>query len=113
MSEHTSSTWVDKTRGERQDSYQRDQNYYSSKAQFKNAHTSLGWPAHVLHIVAMLTPVIAGEFIEAPATYKKVVRLTSVGVAAGFEGLHAYREEQRRKETEARLEDCRNSKGVG
>jgi hypothetical protein len=64
----------------------------------------------VLHIVGMLAPVIAGEFIETPATYKKVVRLTSIGVAAGFEGLHAYSEEQRRKRIEARLEDCRDRK---
>jgi hypothetical protein len=110
MNQHTSATWVDRTRDEREDSYQRDQNYYTAKAQFKNAHTSLGWPAHVLHIIAMLSPVIAGEFIEAPATYKKVVRLTSIGVAAGFEGLHAYSEEQRRKRIEERLQDCRDNR---
>jgi hypothetical protein len=47
-----------------------------------------------------------GEFVEDPNKRWRWTRLASVVTALAFETLHVAREEQRRKEQEARLAEC-------
>lgn len=73
---------------------------------FKHAHTSLGVAGHLVHMAGVFVPVIAGELIESPAKYKKVVRLASIGTAMAYEGIHVYNEMKRREKQEAKLAEC-------
>lgn len=89
----------------RDDDYERPQPYHQS---FKNPHTSMGVAGHIVHMTGVFVPVIAGELIESPAKYKKVVRLASIGTAIAYEGIHVYNEMKRRREQEAKLAECHN-----
>jgi hypothetical protein len=48
------------------------------------------------------------ELITDPAKLWKAVRLSSVGTAVAFEVLYTVREQQRRKEQQAKLAECRS-----
>jgi hypothetical protein len=48
------------------------------------------------------------ELITDPAKRWKAVRLSSVGTAVAFEVLYTLREQQRRKEQQAKLAECRS-----
>jgi len=80
------------------------------KLGFRNPHESLGVGGHLVHMGAMLFPVLAAEFITDAANYKKAVRIGSVLTTVLYEGLYAAREARRRDRQEARLEECRQSR---
>jgi hypothetical protein len=75
---------------------------------FRNPHTSLGVAGHVVHMGAMLFPVLAAELITDAEKYRKVVRVGAVATAVLYEGLYTMRESQRREKQEARLAECRS-----
>jgi hypothetical protein len=59
-------------------------------------------------MAGIFIPVLAGEFIESPQRYKKVVRLASIGTAMAYEGIHVYNEVKRREKQEAKLAECQS-----
>ena len=71
-----------------------------------NAHTSMGVTGYIVQQLGVFVPVIAGEFIESPQKYKRVVRLASIGTAIGLSGIHVYNELQRRHRQEEKLAEC-------
>ncbi len=75
---------------------------------FKHPHTSLGVAGHIVHMLGVFVPVLAGEFIESPQKYKKVVRLASIGTALAYDTLYVVKEAKRREKQETKLEECRN-----
>jgi hypothetical protein len=93
--------------------YQRsyDLEHHAHAQGFKNAHTSLGVAGHLVHMGAMLFPVLAAELITDAVKYKKVVRIGSVATTALYEGLYTMREAQRRNRQEEKLAECRSQGG--
>lgn len=81
-----------------------------SKAQ-GHSHTSLGITGHLVHMGAMLFPVLAAELITDLEKYKKVVRMGSVATTVLYEGLYTMREAQRRQRQEEKLAECRSEYG--
>jgi hypothetical protein len=75
---------------------------------FKNPHTSLGVAGHLVHMGAMLFPVLAAELINDAAKYRKAVRIGSVLTTVLYEGLYTARETRRRHRQEEKLAECRN-----
>ena len=73
------------------------------------AHQSLGFAGHVVHMGAMLFPVLAAELINDAVKYKKAVRIGSVVTTVLYEGLYAAREARRRDRQDAKLAECRES----
>ena len=64
-------------------------------------HTSLGFAGHLVYTAGIFAPMLAGEFIECPKNYKKVVSLASIGTALAYETLYLMRESKRREQQEA------------
>lgn len=85
-----------------------DLEHHAKRQGFNNAHTSLGVAGHMVHMGAMLFPVLAAELIPDAATYKKAVRIGSVVTTVLYEGLYAAREARRRDRQEAQLAECRS-----
>lgn len=75
---------------------------------FNNPHTSLGVAGHLVHMGAMLFPVLAAELIPNAETYRKAVRIASVATTVLYEGLYTMREARRRDRQDAKLAECRN-----
>ncbi len=75
---------------------------------FRNEHASLGIAGHLVHMGAMLFPVLAAELITDALKYRKVVRIGSVATTVLYEGLYTMREAQRRHRQEEKLTECRN-----
>jgi hypothetical protein len=75
---------------------------------FHNAHTSLGVAGHIVHMAGVFVPLVAGELVQDAAKYKKTVRLASIGTALAYEMLYVIREQKKRNEQEAKLEECRS-----
>jgi hypothetical protein len=76
---------------------------------FRNAHTSLGVAGHLVHMGAMLFPVLAAELILDADKYRKAVKIGAVATTALYEGLYTMREAQRRNRQEEKLAECRQS----
>jgi hypothetical protein len=66
----------------------------------------MGIAGHLVYTAGALAPILIGEFIEDPKQRWRWTRLASVVTALSFETLHVIREEQRRKEQDARLAEC-------
>jgi hypothetical protein len=75
---------------------------------FRNPHTSLGVAGHLVHMGAMLFPVLAAELITDAVKYRKVVRIGAVATTVLYEGLYTMREAQRRQRQEEKLAECRS-----
>jgi len=110
---HHARTWTE--RASEPESYPKTQNYDASyddlehhaKTQgFRNAHTSLGVAGHIVHIGAMLFPVLAAELITDAAKYKKAVKIGAVATTALYEGLYTMRELERRRKAEKEAAEC-------
>jgi hypothetical protein len=71
-------------------------------------HTSLGIAGHFVHMGALLFPVLAAELIPSAETYRKAVRIGAVVTTVLYEGLHTWREAQRRQRQEEQLAECRD-----
>jgi hypothetical protein len=71
-------------------------------------HRGFGVAGHLIYTAGALAPILIGEFIEDPKQRWRWTRLASVVTALAFETLHVTREEQRRREQEARLTECRS-----
>jgi hypothetical protein len=106
-------TWTERT--SEPESYPQSQNYDTSyddlehhaKTQgFRNAHTSLGVAGHLVHMGAMLFPVLAAELINDAVKYKKAVKIGAVTTTVLYEGLYTMREMERRHKAEERAEAC-------
>jgi hypothetical protein len=74
---------------------------------FKQPHTSLGVLGHIIHMTGVFVPLVAGELVQDATKYKKTVRIASIGTALAYELLYTVKEEQRRKQQEAKLAECR------
>lgn len=85
-----------------------DLEHHARSQGFANAHTSLGVAGHIVHIGAMLFPVLAAELITDAAKYRKAVKIGAVVTTALYEGLYTLREAQRREKREAKLAECRS-----
>jgi hypothetical protein len=75
---------------------------------FQRPRTSFGVAGHVVYTAGALAPLVIGELVEDSNKRWRLMRLVSVGTALAYETLHVIREEQRRKEQEARLAECRS-----
>ena len=75
---------------------------------FHHPHTTLGVAGHLVHMGAMLFPVLAAELITDAAKYKKSVRIGSIATTVLYEGLYTMREHKRRQEQEAKLDACQS-----
>jgi hypothetical protein len=75
---------------------------------FHRPRTSFGVAGHIVYTAGALAPLVIGELVEDPNKRWRLMRLVSVGTALAYETIHVVREEQRRKEQEARLADCRS-----
>jgi hypothetical protein len=69
---------------------------------------SEGVAGHIVHMGAMLFPVLAAELITDAVKYKKAVKIGAVATTVLYEGLYAMREAQRRHRQEEKLAECRN-----
>jgi hypothetical protein len=95
---------------EAQDSERSSDLEHHARAQgFVNAHTSLGVAGHLVHMGAMLFPVLAAEVITDLVKDKRAVRIGSVATTVLYEGLYTMREAQRRQRQEEKLDECRNA----
>lgn len=83
-----------------------DLEHHARTQGFRNAHTSLGVAGHIVHIGAMLFPVLAAELITDAAKYRKAVKIGAVATTALYEGLYTMREMERRRKAEDRAEAC-------
>jgi hypothetical protein len=77
-------------------------------AAYVRPRRSFGVAGHLVYTAGALAPILIGEFVEDPNKRWRWTRLASVVTALSFETLHVIREEQRRKEQEARLAECRS-----
>ena len=75
---------------------------------FHRPRTSFGVAGHVIYTAGALAPLVIGELVEDSNKRWRLMRLVSVGTALAYETLHVVREEQRRKEQETRLAECRS-----
>jgi len=75
---------------------------------FHRPRTSLGVAGHLVYTAGALAPLVIGELVEDPSKRWRLMRLVAVGTALAYETLHVVREEQRRKEQDARLAECRS-----
>lgn len=103
-----SGSWTERTAADRQDpAYAVDDIESHARRQgFHNAHTSLGVAGHLVHMGAMLFPVLAAELITDAVKYKKAVRIGAVATTVLYEGLYTMREAKRRERQEERLAHC-------
>jgi hypothetical protein len=85
-----------------------DLEHHARSMGFTNAHTSLGAAGHIVHMGAMLFPVLAAELISDAVKYKKAVRIGSVLTTVAYESLYTLREARRRDRQDAKLAECRN-----
>jgi hypothetical protein len=108
---HNGTSWTERTRGEGypEADYQGSHNleHHAHAQGFRNAHTSLGDTGHLVHMGAMLFPVLAAELITDAQKYKKAVRIGSVATTVLYEGLYTLREAQRRHRQEEKLQELR------
>ncbi len=100
--------WTDRTGAPDGQEPVDDLEHHARSQGFTNAHTSLGVAGHLVHMGAMLFPVLAAELITDAAKYKKAVRIGSVATTVLYEGLYTMREAQRRERQEEKLAECRN-----
>lgn len=100
MAYQHASSWTERT-GSQNERHARSQG-------FRNAHTSLGVAGHLVHMGAMLFPVLAAELITDAAKYRKAVRIGSVATTVLYEGLYTAREAHRRERQEEKLSHCRS-----
>jgi len=106
MAYHHAGAWVERTA--QQDYPPADDIERHARAKgFRNAHTSLGVAGHLVHMGAMLFPVLAAELITDAAKYRKAVRIGSVATTVLYEGLYTMREAKRHERQEERLAHCR------
>jgi hypothetical protein len=87
-----------------------DLEHHAHAQGYKNANTSLGVSGHLVHMGAMLFPVLAAELITDAQKYRKTVRIGSVLTTVLYEGLYTMREAQRRRRQEENLAECHNEK---
>lgn len=103
-------SWTDRTvtpDGPETGHYPADDLEHHARSQgFTNAHTSLGVTGHLVHMGAMLFPVLAAELINDAAKYRKAVRIGSVVTTVLYEGLYTMREARRRDRQDAKLAEC-------
>src|SRR5271170_1435752 len=78
---------------------------------FQNSQTSLGIAGHWIGLAGTMAPIVIGEFITDPAKRWRATRLTAVGIAVAYEAAHTAREMARRKEQQAKLDECRSRAG--
>lgn len=110
MAYHSSGSWTERTQRNAPQDYPgaADDIERHARAQgFRNAHTSLGVAGHLVHMGAMMFPVLAAELITDPGKYKKAVRIGAVATTVLYEGLYTMREAKRRERQEERLAHCR------
>lgn len=99
-------TWTERTgTPDARDSQPTDDLERHARAQ-GYSHTSLGIAGHMVHMGAMLFPVLAAELITDAAQYRKAVRIASITTTALYEGLYTWREAQRRRKQEEKLAEC-------
>jgi hypothetical protein len=108
MAYHHAKSWTERTAAQDYPEAGDDLEHHASRQGFKNAHTSLGVAGHLVHMGAMLFPVLAAELITDAAKYKKAVRIGSVATTVLYESLYTLREARRRDRQEAQLAECRN-----
>ena len=106
-------SWTERTAAEgypEAQDYQRsdDLEHHAHAQGFKNANTSLGVAGHLVHMGAMLFPVLAAELITDAQKYRKTVRIGSVLTTVLYEGLYTMREAQRRHKLDEKLAECRD-----
>jgi hypothetical protein len=111
-------SWTERAERGR-DSAPRDDDRDFPRQQFHSSRSSLGMAAyarpqrgfgvagHLVYTAGALAPLVIGELVEDANKRWRLMRLVSVGTALAYETLHVVREEQRRKEQEARLAECR------
>jgi hypothetical protein len=75
---------------------------------FQHAHMSLGVAGHLVHMGAMLFPVLAAELIPDAEKHRKAVRIGAIATTVLYEGLYTMREAQRRHRQEEKLEEYRS-----
>jgi len=113
MAEHQAITWTERTAADDSpahgDGYD-DLEHHARKQGFHNAHTSLGAAGHLVHMGAMLFPVLAAELISDAAKYRKAVRIGSVVTTVLYEGLYTLREARRRDRQDEKLAECRSER---
>lgn len=112
MAYHHANSWTERTAAQDDpaagaDLY--DLEHHARSQGFTNAHTSLGVAGHLVHMGAMLFPVLAAELITDAAKYKKAVRIGSIATTVLYEGLYTMREARRRDKQDAKLAECRES----
>ena|SRR5271166_6645655 len=108
MAHHPGNSWTERHAAERSTAGGDDIEYHARTQSFKNPHTSLGAPGHIVHMAAMLFPVLAAELIDDAVKYRKAVRIGSIATTVLYEGLYTAREMRRRSEQEAKLAECRS-----
>jgi hypothetical protein len=105
---HHTGSWADRTTSPEYPAESGDLEHHAKTQGFRNAHTSLGVAGHLVHMGAMLFPVLAAELITDAVKYRKVVRIGAVATTVLYEGLYTLREAQRRHRQEAKLAECRS-----
>ncbi|HZQ55318.1 MAG TPA: hypothetical protein VFB14_24175 [Bryobacteraceae bacterium] len=103
-------SWTERTAPDRPDyaPAMDDIESHARRQGFHNAHTSLGVAGHLVHMGAMLFPVLAAELITDATKYKKAVRIGAVATTVLYEGLYTMREAKRRERQEEKLAHCRS-----
>lgn len=106
-----SGSWTDRTAPDRQDYSSMPVDDIESHARrqgFHNAHTSLGVAGHIVHMAAMMFPVLAAELITDAVKYKEAVRIGAVATTVIYEGLYTMREAQRSQRQDEKLARCQS-----
>jgi hypothetical protein len=110
MAQHHANSWTERTATPDYPEHRvagDDLEHHARTQGFRNPHTSLGAAGHLVHMGAMLFPVLAAELITDAVKYKKAVRIGSVVTTVLYEGLYTIREARRRDRQDAELAECR------
>jgi hypothetical protein len=112
-------TWTDRAAGERAGAQygpapDGDIQAALRRNGFHHAQTSLGGlgiAGHLVGFAGTMAPLIISEFVTDPQKWRRATRLTAIGTAIAYEGLHTLHELGRRRAMKAKLEECegRNS----
>lgn len=108
MAYHHAGSWTERTATQDYPAAADDIERHARAQGFKNAHTSLGVAGHIVHMAAMMFPVLAAELITDAAKYKKAVRIGAVATTVIYEGLYTAREARRRDRQDEKLAHCRS-----
>jgi hypothetical protein len=76
---------------------------------FHHAQTSLGslgLAGHWVGLAGTMAPLVISEFVTDPQKWRRATRLTAIGTAIAYEGLHTLQELSRRREQKAKLAEC-------